>query len=120
MNSHKKILIIEDDSAISLALQQVLSDIGHEVDLAINGKDGLDHLINRIPPDLIILDLSLPVMNGIEFRKHQLEIPYLASIPVLMISADACVKTRSRLANIQHYLRKPFELNELLEVMERI
>lgn len=120
MDDHKKILIIEDNEDIAVVLKEVLNDIGHHVELANNGKDGLDHLINRGLPDLIILDFSMPIMSGVEFRKRQLEIPYLATIPVIVISADACVKQRAHLAHVEHYMRKPFELNELLLKIEEV
>lgn len=118
MNSHKKILIIEDNKDISSALNDVLCDVGHEIEIASNGKDGLDHLINRNLPDLILLDFSLPIMNGLEFRKRQLEIPYLAKIPVVLMSADAYVKQRSHSAQITHFIKKPFELQELLDLID--
>lgn len=120
MDDHKKILIIEDNEDISIALKEVLSDIGHHVDVATNGKDGLDHLINRGLPDLIILDFSMPIMNGSEFRKHQLEIPYLAHIPVIVMSADAYVKQRAHHAHVEHFMKKPFELSELLEKIDEV
>lgn len=120
MDDHKKILIIEDNEDIALALKEVLSDIGHLIELATNGKEGLDHLINRGLPDLILLDLSMPVMNGLEFRKHQLEIPYLAHIPVIIISADSYVKQRSHHAHVEHFMKKPFELEDLLNKIEEV
>lgn len=120
MNSHKKILIIEDNVEISRALQEVLSDIGHDVDTAKNGKEGLDHLINRQLPDIILLDLFLPIMNGIEFRKRQLAIPYLASIPVLVMSADACIEGRSKIAHVANFLKKPFELSDLIKKLDEM
>lgn len=113
----KKILIIEDNHDIANALNEVLSDSGYEIDVATNGKEGLDHLINRELPDLILLDLFLPVMNGHEFRLRQMKIPYLSKIPVIIMSADACVKNRCRQLRIEHFLKKPFELSELLEVV---
>lgn len=118
MDKHKKILIIEDNTDIALALQEVLSDVGHIVELAHNGKEGLDLLINHDLPDLILLDLSMPVMDGQEFRKRQLEIPYLSLIPVLIMSADAFIKERARISNVELYIRKPFGLEELLEKIE--
>lgn len=115
----KKILIIEDNTDISTALNEVLSDSGFQIEVAANGKEGLDHLINRELPDLILLDLFLPVMTGSEFRFRQLQIPYLAKIPVIAMSADACVKSRCKQLGIESYLKKPFELMELLELVDQ-
>ena len=113
----KKILIIEDNPDISKALYEVLSDSGFQIETASNGKEGLDHIINRDPPDLILLDLFLPVMNGQEFRLRQMKIPYLCKIPVIVMSADACVRSRCRQMNVEHFLKKPFELSDLLDLV---
>lgn len=115
----KKILIIEDNEDIALALNQVLSDSGYEIETATNGKEGLDHLINRELPDLILLDLFLPVMNGFEFRMRQMKIPYLQNIPVIVMSADACIRNRCKQMHIDNFLKKPFELGDLLEIVEQ-
>lgn len=118
MKTHKKILIIEDNPDISKALAEVLCDLGHEIYTAFNGKAALDLLINKLCPDVILLDLFLPVMNGLEFRKLQLQIPHLARIPVIAMSADAYVHRRCRAGHISHYLKKPFEYDELLSAIE--
>jgi CheY-like chemotaxis protein len=114
----KRILIIEDNPDIALALNEVLSDSGYLIEVAGNGKDGLDHLINRELPDLILLDLFMPVMNGQEFRMRQMKIPYLSNIPIIVMSADACVQNRCKLMHVNHFLKKPFELCDLLEMIK--
>ena len=115
----KKILIIEDNEDIASALNQVLSDSGYQIETAKNGKEGLDHLINRELPDLILLDLFLPIMNGFEFRLRQMKIPYLQNIPVIVMSADACVSNRCKQMNVESFLKKPFELGDLLDLVEQ-
>lgn len=115
-----KILIIEDNHEISRALGEVLSDLGHEIEFAFNGKEGMDHLINNCLPNLIILDIFLPVITGTEFRLRQLQIPYMAKIPVIAMSADSCVKQRCQHMRIQHFLKKPFELSELLNLIDEV
>ncbi len=120
MNAHKKILIVEDNADIGQALYDVLSDCGHQVEIALNGKDGLDHLFNHEKPDLIILDIFMPVLGGVEFRKMLQAIPALAFIPIIGMSADAMVKQRCHSMGIHHFLKKPFELPELLEILDQI
>jgi len=115
----KKILIIEDNEDIAAALNQVLSDSGYQIETATNGKEGLDHLINRELPDLILLDLFLPVMNGFEFRMRQMKIPYLSNIPIIVMSADACVGNRCKQMHLVNFLKKPFELGDLIELVEQ-
>lgn len=116
--SIKKILIIEDDIDISLALGEVITGMGLEIDIAHNGKEGMDHLINNpVLPDLIILDLFLPVMNGAEFRQRQLQIPYLATIPVVAMSADCCVKQRCSPLHVSKFLKKPFNIDDVSQII---
>lgn len=120
MNAHKKILIIEDNPDISKALSEVLSDCGHQIDIAENGKEGLDRLNNHDPPDLIILDMFMPVIGGIEFKKRVREIPALAFIPIIGMSADAFGKKRCLSCGIDYFLQKPFELEELMTILDRL
>lgn len=118
MNAIKKVLLIEDNQDISQALGATLNEIGYEVDYAFNGKEGFDHLINHVPPNLILLDLFMPVMSGFEFRSRQLQIPYLAQIPVVMISADCCLKQRCSTLHLKHFLKKPFQFEDLLSILD--
>lgn len=116
--SIKKILIIEDDLDISQTLGEVITGMGLDIEIAHNGKEGMDHLINNpLLPDLIILDLFLPVMNGAEFRQRQLQIPHLATIPVVAMSADCCVKQRCHALHVSKFLKKPFNIEELAEII---
>lgn len=114
----KKILIIEDNETISQLLGETLQELGYEIDFAFNGKEGIDHLINHVPPDLILLDLFLPIMNGTEFRSRQLQIPELANIPIVVMSGDSYVKQRCAPLHIKHFLKKPFEMEDLIRVIE--
>ncbi len=120
MNTHKKILIVEDNPDIGQVLAEVLSDCGHNVEVAVNGKDGLDHLFNHQIPDVIILDIFMPVIGGVEFMKRLHAIPALAFIPIIGMSADAMVKQRCHACGIQHFLKKPFELPDLMKILEEI
>lgn len=120
MKSHKKILIVEDNPDIALALSEVLSDCGHEITIAKNGKMGLDHLISHAPPDVIILDMFLPVIGGLEFRKRLKEMPALAFIPIIGMSADIYGKKRFLSCGIEYFLHKPFELPDLLEILDEL
>lgn len=120
MNAHKKILIIEDNPDIAVALSEVLSDCGHVVSIAGNGKEGLDRLNNKDLPDLIILDMFMPVIGGIEFKQRVLQIPALAFIPIIGMSADAFGKKRCLSCGIEFFLQKPFELTELMALLDRL
>jgi len=114
----KRILLVEDDHAIREALVQLLSIQGFQVEGSENGVKALEHLRAGAAPDLIILDLRMPVMDGWEFRANQRNDPALRSIPVLAMSADGSAQAKA--VHADAYLRKPVRAEELLATVARI
>ena len=112
------ILLVEDDRSIRVALQGILEDEGYAVTAADNGRQALERLRSSAAPDLIVLDLRMPVMDGWEFRAAQKDDPKLARIPVLAISADGSAKAAA--IDAQAYLRKPLNMDALLNAIGRI
>lgn len=117
------VLIIDDDAAIREALILALEDEGYQVQSANNGRDALDRL-RRSPrkPDLILLDLMMPVMSGWDFRREQERDPELADIPVVVLSADRSLYARDGPAtehsvNARAYLAKPVDIDTLVAVV---
>ena len=80
-----RVLIVEDDVAVAESLADVLRDEGYDAFVAGDGRQALDWLERNAPPELILLDLWMPVLSGEEFRSEQLALPELASIPVVVI-----------------------------------
>jgi CheY-like chemotaxis protein len=117
--SGKQILVVDDDQAIRETLSEVLEDEGYSVASAENGQDAMRYLRQRSPPSLILLDLMMPVMNGWQFRDEQLRDPSLSNIPVVVISADPSVRQRTASIAVDHCIRKPIDLEELLALVER-
>jgi signal transduction histidine kinase len=117
-SDRKLILLVEDDRSIREAVQSVLEDEGYEVLQSGNGRDALDRLRSGVRPDLVVLDLRMPVMDGWEFRAAQKNDPNLAGIPVLAVSADGSAKAEAIAAD--GYLRKPLSTRTLLETVARI
>jgi signal transduction histidine kinase len=113
-----RLLLVEDDTSIRLALAEMLGDEGFSVTTATNGREALDQLQHGAPPDVILLDLMMPVMDGWEFRVEQRADPLLAGIPLLAMSADLSAKARAIAAD--GYLRKPIEFAELLRSLHTI
>ena len=84
----RKVLVVDDDDAFRTALGEALSQHGYEVALAHNGAEALATLKTESPSDLILLDLSMPQMNGWEFRLQQRADPTLARIPVVVLTSN--------------------------------
>lgn len=108
-----KVLIIEDEKDLSMALKELLVCEGFLVDTAYNGVDGLDNALSGVY-DIIILDITLPKMNGIEvlqeIRKNQI------SSAVLVLSAKSEIedKIRGLKSGSDDYMTKPFVTEELI------
>lgn len=111
------VLVVDDDPDILEALSEILEAEGFEVRRARNGKEALERL-NPDPPDLILLDLMMPVMDGWEFAQRMRQIEGPASrVPLIVLSADRNVGAKAGEIGARGYLAKPFELNDLLEMV---
>lgn len=114
------VLIVEDDYDIREVLAEVLRDEGYEVTGASNGKEAIEVLANGLSkPKLILLDLMMPVMSGWQFVAEQRKVPALASIPVVVVSADGNLQAKAESLNASGCLRKPIEIDTLLALVER-
>lgn len=107
------VFIIEDDPDTRDMLARFLEMEGYQVELAANGRQALDQLSNGAPASVIVLDLMMPVMDGWEFRRRQVEDTRLKQIPTIVVSAAG----RDRMAQISAdaYLSKPLDMDELLQ-----
>jgi CheY-like chemotaxis protein len=120
MTSPGNILIVEDDDDIREALTQILELEGYVVREAVNGREALDMIAASAPPDLILLDLMMPVMDGWQFRAEQLKDPTLSKVPVVVISADAGVHEKVSTFGAASVLPKPISLDRLLRAVESL
>jgi len=116
--SHE-ILIVEDDSALREALAQVLSDEGYELFSARDGLEAVNCLKKGNRPDVILLDLSMPVVNGWEFRMFQKRDPELARIPVVLVTAGGYSREEVAWLEPAALIPKPVDLDVLLAVIRR-
>jgi CheY-like chemotaxis protein len=113
-----RVLLVEDDASSSEAMRDLLEMSGHTVDCASNGREALDRLHEDPAYCVILLDVMMPVMNGYEFRDEQLKDPLLASIPVIVLSADGRAKEKARRLRSTQFFQKPFSPPDLLRAVE--
>ena len=109
--SQRRILVVDDDPRLLHIVEMYLGIEGYEVRTASNGEEGL-HDVETARPDLIILDIMMPGMDGLEACRRIRGNAETADIPVLMFSAlsgDDDVE-RARLAGANHLITKPFNL----------
>ena len=116
------ILLIEDDKDIRDSVSEVLEVEGFKVVSAANGQEGLEYL--RSPgsarPDVILLDLMMPVLNGMQFRTLQLSDSKFANIPVIVMSADNRALLKAEEMKSTRCILKPLDIADLLSVIESV
>lgn len=117
----KKILIIEDDPATSRLVDYSLRHEGYQVSTASNGLDGIRKALDETP-DLIILDVMLPGMDGFEICHRLRSEPATAKLPILMFSAKAQEMDRNTgiLVGADAYLTKPATPNSIISHVEAL
>ncbi len=121
MRSLHRILLVEDDHALRDTLADVLADEGFEVACASNGREALEKLGRGLQPDLIVLDLVMPVMDGWAFREAQRQRPELARIPMVVLSASFPPDSpRIRALEAEAVLTKPVGRDRLVKALRAL
>ena len=113
------VLVVDDDAEIRESLVEVLEERGYHAVSVANGAQALAALRNGARPELILLDLMMPVMDGATFRRQQRAEPDLAGIPVVLISAFQDVDENARRLGVTAALRKPISFRDLLDTVKR-
>jgi CheY-like chemotaxis protein len=117
----RAVLLVEDDADIREAIGDVLEEEGYTVAMADTGLSALDRLRRADPlPDVILLDLMMPVMDGWRFRQEQKQHPAWDSIPVIVLSAAGNTQERAESIGASGHLRKPLDIDELLEMLAKV
>jgi len=111
LGSRTDVLVVEDDALIRDGLAELLRDDGYQVRTATNGADALSSLRSSHPPDVILLDLMMPVMDGWQFRVEQKRDAQLAGIPVIAMSASRT--SQAEAIDAAAFVAKPLRLPEL-------
>jgi CheY-like chemotaxis protein len=113
------ILVVDDDPDLRRSLVEVLQEEGYQVSCANNGEEAL-RALEGDAPSAILLDLTMPVMDGWDFRRHQRGDPRLARIPTVVISAAYSDARSVAGLEADAFLPKPFEVSALTETLQRL
>jgi two-component system NtrC family sensor kinase len=113
----RRILLVEDDADLREALCEVLAGAGHTVISAVDGNEGLRQM-RECRPDVVVLDLMMPRLDGWQFRLAQRDDPMLTTTPVVAISASSSPAAAAIDADL--YLRKPFDAKTLLSAIDDV
>jgi len=120
MSPGDRILVVDDDDDIREVMQELLVAEGFQVDVARDGLDALGKLDREASPPLILLDMMMPRMDGETFLKMLRGKPALANASVVVISGNGAARDKAGAFQAAGCLVKPFELDELLELVHRI
>ena len=108
----RTVLVVEDDDAIAHVIEDALSDAGYRVVRTRHGADAID-LLRNVTPDVVLVDLNLPVMDGRSFVEHyRRRIRPAASVVVMSARSDGAEIARA--LGAEAFLRKPFTVDELV------
>jgi CheY-like chemotaxis protein len=112
----RTVLVVDDEYGVAEVLEAVLQDEGYRVITAINGRQGLDRAIET-PPDLIMLDLMMPIMGGAATLAALQAHPTLHRVPVVLMSSLDEAAVRETCSGYRAFLRKPFRMAEVLSLL---
>lgn len=115
----KNVLIIDDSIEIQTLLKFLLESKGYHVDCSSNGEEALKRLgLNMALPDLIFLDLQMPVMDGLSFLNIRKKNPLLKNIPVVLMSGEDDIQKTGKTENVKDILQKPFNMHAVVQAAE--
>jgi len=110
------VLVVDDNTDAVDALAQILEYEGYAVATAYDGREALEYLGDHPTPDLIVLDLMMPIMNGWELRAELAKVPAFAKVPIVVMTALA----QEAEIEADAIVAKPIDLKRLLLIMDRL
>jgi len=116
-NNHSYVLVVDDDEDICEALEVILQTRGYTCVIARNGEVALDVMRTDPLPNVVLLDMMMPIMSGEDARIAQLADARIADVPVIVMTADATAEDRAMSLGVSKFLRKPLRIDELISAM---
>ena len=113
------VLVVDDEFGILRLLEDVLTDEGHDVLVAVNGKQALERAAEK-RPDMVLTDYMMPVMDGAELIKALAVDPVLAGVPVVMMSSLPEAVVAERCPSYTAFVRKPFKIFDLIDLVAKV
>lgn len=119
----KTILLVDDSTTILLSISAILAKAGYGVEKASNAEDALARMkAGSLKPDLLITDLNMPGMNGIEFIKQARTLPAMRFMPILFLTTESQQSKRAeaKAAGASGWIVKPAKAEELLAAIKMV
>ena len=115
----KRILIADDEPTIVALAVAKLEERGYTVETARNGKEAWD-IVKVRPPDILITDVVMPVMDGVDLYKEMKKDPQCAYIPIVVITDNRVFRESFRTLGVEHFLPKPIDVERLLYKVDAV
>lgn len=114
-----RVLVVDDEPDVRLVARVILEAAGHHVDEAGSGEAALDHLDRSTVPDVVLLDVRMPGLDGWEVLRRIRRNPGVPTIPVVIFTADidAAAEAPLHLREHEFFLAKPFDPDELVQLL---
>lgn len=110
-----KVLIVDDSPMIHKMIQKTIQPMGFEVvGNAKNGKEGVE-LYEKLRPDLVTMDITMPIMDGVDASENIIKIDPTAAILMLSAMGDEDIKEQAKSKGVRHFITKPFQPSELIK-----
>lgn len=114
-----RILVAEDDALTRDLIRYSLEQVGFDIITATNGREALQHIIMR-PPDLVLLDIFMPGISGLEVIEHVRDHDDFRSVRIIAITGSVIAERNPLLAQVDLILRKPFPIEHLLTAISQV
>jgi two-component system, chemotaxis family, chemotaxis protein CheY len=114
-----RVLVVDDDGAVRSIVAETLRGEGYQVDEANNGAAALEQL-QAVAPDVILLDIVMPVIDGYEFLERLRQEGGIADIPIVLVSATHALPDAAHNLGVRAVLTKPFDMGILVAIVDRL
>lgn len=118
----KKIFLVDDSATILMSMTEILHKAGFHVDTAVDGEAALAKLNMGLKPDLIITDINMPKMNGLEFMQAARKLPAFRFTPILVLTTETQQEKRdkARAMGATGWLVKPVGGNDVVKIIKQV
>ena len=117
----KSILSVDDSASVRQMVKMTLTGVGYTVLQAANGAEGLAKA-RETAVDMVVTDLNMPVMNGLDLIRELRKLPAYKGVPILFLTteSDAAIKQEAKAAGATGWITKPFEQEKLVAVVKKV
>jgi DNA-binding response OmpR family regulator len=109
------VLVVDDDDNVRQTLAERLETSGYEVLLARDGRDAFEVIARGVNPDVILLDVVMPIMDGWHFLSARLRDPSIVAVPVVLMSGGQEAERQSHKIGVCGFIRKPLDIGDLVD-----